>query len=491
MLKQLPPRKRPLMLHQRGLVTYYRRVRSGAAFMAMRTGKTLPTIRYLQAQRPVRKSRRILVVAPSSALIGWEDELHAEGVGSIAWLVGSRKKRYSALRSGAEWNLLNYEGWSIIPEIANAMWCQQCRGIGIVPDGICQYCSGVGYITGRRVPRDDRQLWDAIILDESTRIKNPKVHVSRFVLDHLRHVAVRRYCLTGSPVTENPLEIWNQFAWLDGTAFGCKSYWHFRSKCFDNTYVDGYQLKTSCDRFVRATIASRAYVCSKADANMPDNHVHETLSVQFNKDQRKAYRTAETDFILEWQGRRLQKTLWATERWHWMRRMCGGLFGKDFCYEVKAATLDDLLTDQLRNEVVVVWFAYNDEIYSCATHTIAKDVKVMTGATSLEERRWLRFNLGRKYRILFIQQKVAECGVDLSAADTAIAYSRHASLFTNIQSADRIVHPRKQTPLLTIDLVVNDTVDTDLALLLRKKEITSQRMLTFQVQQRLQERVGA
>jgi hypothetical protein len=63
-----------------------------------------------------------------------------------------------------------------------------------------------------------RETWDAVILDESHRVTPGTLtaHLMRWQ----RQKARRRLCLTGTPLTQDPLSVWAQCRFLDPSVFG-------------------------------------------------------------------------------------------------------------------------------------------------------------------------------------------------------------------------------------------------------------------------------
>jgi hypothetical protein len=65
-------------------------------------------------------------------------------------------------------------------------------------------------------------------------------------------------------------------------------------------------------------------------------------------------------------------------------------------------------------------------------------------------------------------------GLDMSKSSTNIYYSNSCSLENRAQSEDRILHPQKSEPLLTIDLAAKGTVDEKIVYLLQRKDINAE-----------------
>jgi SNF2 family DNA or RNA helicase len=412
--------------------------------------KTMPCIRRIQMYPDFA---RALIVAPNSALGTWEDELYLEGEDDVVYLQGTRRQRLELLQEDHRWCLINKEGWLALPEIADVDW-------------------------------------DVVVLDESTFIRNPKAKVTRFFLVNFRNVP-HRWLLTGLPNPTGPLDYWCQLAFLDGGAFGCRSYWQFRAKYFlHNEAGYDWEPDQGVEKQIDRVVGRRAFVMQRRDAGIFMKKVRERRRLEFPADLHKAYRTAERDFVLELNGETRQTTLYSMVRWQWMRQMCGGYVERELVWPGKINELKELLVNELGAEQVVVWFTYNHELYGAAER-LGRDVVVrtMTGATPVTQRRQdIRdFDKGL-FRVFLIQMGCAQSGMKLSAADTAIYYSTLASLEARAQSEDRVLQIGKESPILILDLVVKGTVDEDMTDLLSTRRWQSQRALDRAVRERLEAR---
>lgn len=470
-------RKRRLMPHQANMLAFMQSRRHSALFCQMRTGKSLPTIRFLQGKRlrsPRRK--RILIVAPNSALGGWEAELGREGERDVAYLQGNRDQRLATLKEGAAWSLLNPEAtWMVLPEIAGRERCAKCRGLGWryewKPEQQRQKCSGCGGVGNVELDAPLVQ-WLAVVVDESTVIKNPRASITQFLLGNLRNVP-HRLILTGTPNPESDLDLWCQVAFLHGGAFGHKSYWSFRASAFEQVGYD-WEPRPETKKLIERELARVAIRVTRKQAKMPDKKVRETRYLEMPPQLRKAYDTAERDYILEYEGKEHDRTMFSCARWIWMRRMCGGFLDGELVWDGKIKEMVSLLGGELAREQVVVWFRFDNEIDACAEalENVGVSARVMRGKVAQKRRRLdqTAFEKGT-FRIFLIQQKVGEFGdMRLHAADTAIFFSRHTAFLTNEQTEDRIIHMSKgDTPMLYVDLAVRDSVDEDVAELVRKK----------------------
>jgi len=353
--------------------------------------------------------------------------------------VGSKAKRLALAESSpAKWHVINYEGLLAAPSI-------------LALD------------------------WGAVVLDESTRIKNPKADITK-LLNRGAGCALMRLTLTGCPAPEGPLDYCEQMRFTVGDMMGHKNYWDFRKRWFRPDWTGhGWDPKPGTFEAIKRWVDAHALVLTRKQAGIGSKKVREVRWIEMGSKQRAAYNQCER----RWIGESGDKTKWAPVAFTWLSRMAGGFNerGERLPDARKASELINLLKGELSQEQVVVWFRFNAELAECRRRLIKKGVKCywMTGATSLEKRRdrVAGFQAGER-RVMLCQVKVGKYGLDLSAADTAIYYSNTYSCEDRLQSEDRIVHPKKRATLLYVDLVTKGTVDEDCAEALRGKIADSQ-----------------
>ena len=161
------------------------------------TGKTITTIAVAGALYQQRRISRMLVVAPKSIVDVWDEEFcrFAAFPYTLAVLDGSGARKADTIRNmigtGLQVIVVNYEScWRLEEEIA-------------------------------------RWRPDMIVCDESSKIKNPQAKCSK-ALHHLGKKSSYNIILTGTPITNSPLDFFSQYKFLDDSIFG-QSFYSFRS----------------------------------------------------------------------------------------------------------------------------------------------------------------------------------------------------------------------------------------------------------------------
>lgn len=444
------PRRRELLLHQRSCLDWIAQgnINHPALFMEMRLGKTLTLVRAVvevwQSKGPC------LVVAPVTVLESWEKELDLE---QEAYLVCHGMKKNERLEAVAEafkskgrmWILMSYGTLRETPEVADL-------------------------------------LWEVVALDESTCVKNPKAQISKLCAAGFRTVR-HRSILTGLPSPESELDLFQQFKFLHGAFIGHSSYYGFRASYGVKTgRFGGWEVATENLETIKTYVHRTAFVMRRQDAGLSGTKIYETRTIKMDRQQEEAYRQVEDEFST-WVDRgdheELIETDLAIVRETWVARIAGGCDVEGTMqWPGKINEIIHLLKGELKNQPVVIWFRFNGELKACAEALTEKGIPVgtLTGESDREKRKrtlqWFRSSR-EPSRVLLCQVMLAKYGIDVSVSDTAIYYSMPYSCEAFAQSEDRIYHPQKQSPLLYVYLVTEDTVDEDVAFAVSQKVTTA------------------
>src|SRR5690606_25117833 len=262
------PTKLPLYAHQRRMAAMALGVPSFAWFAEMGTGKTAAAVAVAGERFRRGEIQACLVVAPKSVLPVWEREFRtfAAFPYEVRVLEGSITEREEQL--AGSWPegalrvaVVNYE----------ATWRMEQALARFVKGGL-------------------------IIADESHRIKTPGAQQSK-AMGRLGQVAAYRLMLTGTPVTQNPLDIWSQYRFLDPSIFG-RSFYAFRNRYaimggYGGYEVVGYQ---RLDELVEK--AHRiAFRITRAECLDLPPEVYTDIPVQLGRRARSIYREHEEQAV--------------------------------------------------------------------------------------------------------------------------------------------------------------------------------------------------
>lgn len=461
---------RKAMPHQTAFLKKSEAMDNIALFWEMRLGKTLAAIRWGKRFPGPR-----LVVAPLTVLLTWKRELDLEDQTSM--LIHGPKKwdRFEDDKSAPDWYLVNYEVFS-----------------GRYPEKLT---SG-----------SENQGWGVVILDESTRIKNPRAKCSKEIVNVLSPWAQHRAILTGLPNPESSLDFFQQAKFLFGSFLGYEDYWKFRNSKFtpsgnSKQFGKGKRMVAWGWEPKPITLvqisdwmeSSNIFVLTRKNVGLNNRKMTSRRELEVHKDCRELYRKVEE----EW-STGLDDLKYAVQVHTHLCSISGGRDANgEYVWDHKIKELLYLLDNDLADQQVVVWFQRIAEGKWVEEYLTEKGhgVRRISGSVSKEKRHDFikEFHLsgvqgGRGVKVLCIQQKIGMYGLDLSCASTAVYYSLAASLEQHRQSMDRLIHPQKRGPLLYVYLQMRDSVDGDTLDLLALKKFMSQSVLLTQLKNRARKR---
>lgn len=200
--------------HQKKALAYLYKRDAAALYTDMGTGKTKVMIDLIQS----RGFKRVLVVAPKKACEVWEEQIAIHGLDGLF----------------AVFSLYKLSKVKVIDQLSE---------VPKISPRTSQKGTYVFIINYEKVWADgiDRMFLrktlglDCVICDESHRIKSPSSHCSRY-LTKLGKVVPHRYLVTGTPLAENPIDVYAQYRFLDPSIFGL-NFGRFREE-YENIDVE-------------------------------------------------------------------------------------------------------------------------------------------------------------------------------------------------------------------------------------------------------------
>lgn len=322
-----------------------------------------------------------------------------------------------------------------------------------------------------RTPMDRAVLsaeWDAVICDESHRIKAPGGKAALFCSmlgDRVPH----RLALTGTPLPHSPLDAYAQYRFLDKGIFGT-SFVNFRARYavmggFNGKQVLSYQNQ---DDF-HEKFYSIAYRVKSEDVQSLPEAVDVVRPVVLSAYARKVYDTLKKEFVVGvGEGTvtasnaltrllRLQQvgSGWAKQDRNVETGVEGDLVQID---QAKQDVLADVLEDLQDDEPIVVFCRFHHDLE--AVHTVAAAL----GRGSLElsgRRNELKDWQSGAAPILAVQTQSGGVGINLVRARYCVFYSLGFSLGEYLQARKRTHRPGQDRNVTYVHLVATKTVDED------------------------------
>jgi SNF2 family DNA or RNA helicase len=433
--------------HQRAGLAMLAHLGSGALLWEMGLGKSKTALDFaelLSAEKP--RSFRVLIVTPNTVARNWTSEIQMHtGHNDYALLTGLSIARRTQLLASARYSIVNCEALA--------------------------YKQFVDAVLARE--------WDLVIVDESTRFKNPKAARTKALLK-LAKRAQHRVILTGTPITGSPEDAWAQMEFVQPGIFG--SWYSFVDRFLVRDFFGNVSgLRPGMTTELAERIARRSYRVLKSQVLDLPPKVYADRNVTLAGVQEKAYTQMQDE--LRVQIAQLEEVSAANVLTVLLRltQITSGLVGEGDAYtwipdNAKVTELDALLNDELRGEQVVVFGLYQRELEELARRYVGwapglQYPPILYGPTPERFRHDLiaEFQRGDR-RLLFAQIRTGGIGINLTAAKTAIYYSRSWSLEEYLQSQDRL-HRIGQTGTVSIlHLRARGTVDDEIADALASKQ---------------------
>ena len=324
-----------------------------------------------------------------------------------------------------------------------------------------------------------------LIIDESTTIKNPKAKRTKNILSLAKETKYRRI-LTGSPVTQSPMDLWSQMDFLDPYILGQSSYYAFRTRyavVIEATAAGGthkYQkiVKFRNLRELGEKVSPHSYRILKKDClDLPDK-VYTKREVELTDEQQEAYGQMKANALTILKGESTTALNVLTQIIRLHQITCGHMkTDNGETLDLKSNRINELM--QILGETtgkVIIWANYIHDIErikkeitseygedSCCTYY---------GATPTDERQLcIRKFQDPKSNVRFFigNTQTGGYGITLTEASTVIYYSNNYDLEKRIQSEDRAHRIGQKNKVLYIDLVAKGTVDEKIIKSLRNK----------------------
>ena len=326
-----------------------------------------------------------------------------------------------------------------------------------------------------------------VILDESTKIKNPAASLTRTFLD-LAPLFTRRVIMSGTPVSNRPHDIWSQIKFLDDGASLGNDFGEFkRSVNLSNNLSGAKSRQKTLEiqlQHVFHSISGFAVRETKASAeiSLPEKVVHSVVT-EWEFRQQELYRQVreslraivfhngqlvadEADIVLK----RLLRLVQVTSNPNLI----------DASYQVEPGKLEallELVSSIVRNgEKCLVWTSFVENVEWLARILRRYNPQLVHGMLSAREQtnaiRTFLDDLSAK--IFVATPGSAKEGLTLTVANHVIFYDRLFSLDDYLQAQDRIHRISQNRVCHVYNLIMRDSIDEWVDALLHAKRITAQ-----------------
>lgn len=438
--------------HQKRAYMIGMTLNSAAFLMEMGTGKTLSAVAVAGKRFLDNEVNRLLVIAPLSVIHVWkkEFEIHADFPNNVIVLDNTQmvKKKDKI-------------GECNKPGVLNVL--------------------AVSYESAWRMS-DELLAWkpDMVILDESQKIKNKKTRRSEFIHE-LGDEVKYKLILSGTPVTQSPVDLYSQYRFLNKNIFGSNFYSFRNMYCkmggFEHKQIVGF--KNLEDLIQKAH--SIAYRVTKEEALDLPEFTDEILYCDL-KESAKAYKEMDKEMKVMLENGNCTAPILLAQMTR-LSQIAGGFLpiinkdGKIIVQRVGAEKLEllrSVVEDFPRHKKLVIFCRFIPEINAiCA---MLEEMKIsyalITGDVVSKTREVIIDNFQRKEdpKVIILQSAVGGLGITLTAADTMIFFSNDFS-YSNYEQQRARVHRIGQCNRITyIQLICKSTIDEMIISALKSKK---------------------
>ena len=393
----------------------------------------------------------VLVVCPVSVMENWKIEfeknqphIHAE--------VYKKKKQINPLSNVF---VINYESaWRIVDELAKVKW-------------------------------------GMIVLDESTKIKHRGTKQAKAILK-LGSQIPRRYIMTGTPMPNNPLELFNQIRFLDPTVFG-HNWYAFRDRYAIMGGYQGHEIRgwKNLDELSRKLSGISYRVLKKDCLDLPEK-VYKEYRLEMDAVQKKHYDELAKDLVTEIQGSKIVATVVLSKLMK-LRQITSGFVydekGESKCLEKnpKLLQLKEILLEILPRHKVVVWASFRQEMIMLGNLMDSLDVKyvALDGSVPQEKRQSVvaQFQTDPQTMVFLGQQHAGGLGITLTAGSYCVFFSNDYSPEIRLQAEDRLHRIGQKNTVTYVDLIIKSSIDTSIRRMLKSKQDLAAQVTSVNLQE--------
>lgn len=411
--------------HQREAVERARGKDHFGLFFEMGAGKTATAIHILrEIYNKEGRILRTLVLGPSIVIANWKKEflLHSKiPAQKIIPIIGTGKQRLEKAKGHADSVIMvtNYQSL-LMPELFQFF----------------------------------EEGWrpEIIIFDESHRLKNPSAKTSKAAVK-LAQNARYRYILTGTPVLNTPMDLFNQFLLMDlGRTFG-KNFFVFRNTYFYDKnagmpsmkYFPNWTPKPNCIKDINEKMKHSTMTKKKEECLELPPLIKEPIETEMGKDQKKHYEEMKRDLITFLGDEACTATLALTKALRLQQIVSGFIVAGNtvvrFKENPRAAALEELLEDITPSHKVIVWCVFKENYQT--VREVCEKLKIKSvevhGEISAKQKdaNVELFNTDPSVRVFIGHPRSGGIGINLVSSPYSIFYSRSFSLEDDLQAEAR------------------------------------------------------
>lgn len=457
-----------------------------ALFMEQGTGKTWTLLANAERLYSQGTIDAVLVIAPNGVHTNWvrrEIPEHMDGhIIARYWSSGAGVKQ-------AKWT----------DEIMQVRRDNEPVPLRILAMSIDAAVTKSGYAFAEKFLNTFKTM---IILDESSRIKNPDAKRTK-AMYKLRSKAVCARIASGTPITNSPVDVFAQMEFLSCGLLGTTSYRSFVAEYAEvlsenHPFVkrmteknpkikfaqiiaknaDGSPIWRNLDKLSKL-LEPHSYRILKKDCLDLPKKIYKTITFELTSKQQQIYSKLKNELRIDLNDESVLtvKELAAIVK---LQQITSGFVNTPFGVKYlsdenpRLKALSDAIEDVCGK--FIIWARFREEITAIVKMLAAAKIECVEyhGGINRDEREVAvdAFQNG-SVRAFVGQPKSGGIGLTLTAAETVFYYSNDYNLETRLQSEDRAHRIGTKNNVVYIDLAAIDTIDEKITANLQRKKITA------------------
>lgn len=315
-----------------------------------------------------------------------------------------------------------------------------------------------------------------VIVDEVHKIKNPKTQQGKAVANNLRD-AKFKIGLTGTPITNNPLDLWNILNWLGATR---DNYFAFRNKYvilggWEGKQVMGFKNLNNLNADLQQIMLRR----TKNDViNLPPK-IYKNEYIELSALEKKEYKEQQNHISMiikkiedengDIQEKAVPNILGLLIR---LRESTSGI---NSSVKSKIERLVELYTEEYLplKRKIIVFTNFTETVKDVVDALAEYNPLFVTGNVPLEERQQKvnLFQSSSEHNIIVGTIGAMGTGLTLNKASAVIFIDKSYSYADNLQAEDRAHRIGTEHSVNVISLIAKNTIDENIeSILANKKE---------------------
>jgi SNF2 family DNA or RNA helicase len=412
-----------------------------ALFLECGLGKTLIALNIYAENFSRDPGHRALVICPNTLVENWAEEIQKHTTFTCRVLKGTKKRRIKLLNEPANIYIVNYDMTRILyPELIS-------------------------------------EEFDVVFADESQCIKNPKALRTKACLK-IASSCHKRYIMTGTPIMNNPLDVYAQYLFLNPLVFG-NNYYRFRGRYavmggFDNRVVTKW---INMADFRRKVFSCAVRKTKDECLDLPAK-LYEKVHLDMPAPQRKLYKELKEEFLSEFNDSVVTAPVMLTRILRFSQITAG--FTKDFeghewafDKNPKIEWIVDFLQSYQQKTVIFCRFLKEIDLLKLALDRAGIEYRVIQGSTKDRMKEVNDFNNTPTVQVFIGQIDTAGAGINLTSASYCVFASNTYSYGQRIQAEDRIHRIGQSKNVTFIDLLVRGSIDERVHQSLKNKKSLS------------------